>query len=156
MSQAEDLVGMPLRGRYRLEAVVTETPESLVFAGVDSQAEGHVPIVVRMARALRGMSNEELVEAFDRFAIEAEQLAQVTRASPNTEPLLTSGELTHPTTNASPSASSVAPMDRRSRRCEVAVRSRSDARSRHSSPWPRRSARRTIKERFTVTFVPRT
>src|SRR4051794_178669 len=90
MSCAEDLLGRTLLERYRLESVVTEHAEFLVYAGVD--VPKNAPVTVRMARALRGMSAEEVAASFDKFAIEAEQLAQITKGSEHAEQLLASGE----------------------------------------------------------------
>lgn len=99
MGRAEALLGTSLESRYRLDAVVTESPDLFVFSGEDTQGTPNgssLPIVIRMPRAPRGMSIQEIDEAYAKFATEATQLAAISRASPHVERLLASGEVETP------------------------------------------------------------
>ncbi|MFO0742438.1 MAG: SUMF1/EgtB/PvdO family nonheme iron enzyme [Labilithrix sp.] len=94
MNRAEVFLGTPLESRYRLETVVREAPDLLVFQGRD--LESGATVDVRMARALRGMSIEELLDAVDAFNAEAALLRRLSNASSHVEQLLASGKIDGP------------------------------------------------------------
>jgi formylglycine-generating enzyme required for sulfatase activity len=94
VNAARVFLGITLESRYRLDVVVRESPDFIEFQGHDLQTSKGVDI--RLARALRGMSVEELTDAIHTFAGEAEQLRRLSSASPHVEQLLASGELDGP------------------------------------------------------------
>jgi formylglycine-generating enzyme required for sulfatase activity len=94
MNRAEVFLGITLESRFRLDVIVRDSPEFIEFQGHDLQTTKVVD--VRLARALRGMSSEELRDALDTFAVEAEQLRQLSNASSHVEQLLASGQLDGP------------------------------------------------------------
>jgi formylglycine-generating enzyme required for sulfatase activity len=94
MNRAEVFLGITLESRFRLDVIVRDSPDFIEFQGHDLQSTKVVDI--RLARALRGMSNEELRDAIDTFTVEAEQLRQLSNASSHVEQLLASGQLDGP------------------------------------------------------------
>lgn len=94
MNRAEVFLGTTLESRYRLDVIVRESPDFLEFQGHD--LERNAVVDIRLARALRGMSMEELLDAVDTFNAEAEQLRRLSNASLHVEQLLASGQYDGP------------------------------------------------------------
>jgi formylglycine-generating enzyme required for sulfatase activity len=93
MNRAEVFLNTTLESRYRIDVVVRESSEFIVFHGRDMQTSNVVEI--RFARAPRGMSMDELIEAIDAFNVEADQLRRLNQ-SPHVEHLLASGQYDGP------------------------------------------------------------